>query len=502
MSEILSILPLLLVPVVALLFLNLRLSRRLRYPHNLLDIDQRRGFASLLFRTFRSHYDVILDGAIALVLAIALSGLQPLMPRPAVIIDGSRTMLAGYPGQRALDRALQRCLTEPLLASARHYLLVFDPHSRRSRLRSIDPLLRSLAPASVPRGSPSSAPSEATLEATAALADRLLHSYSFFLPDYEALADIRALSRGEVTFVTDHLRFRAQGFRVEETGASPHLAAYPTALRYDRSAQSWLVTLAEEGPGIPLLVSGWDDKASRFVRLDSARYAIESFPGGRRVRLAAPGLYLLSLIAPGGEVDVDLPVSLPPRTRIVGASGPFSERMLSVFPLLERGDHAEVMLVDGLGSVPSGTRAIRTVISTRDGSQLLDPALSGGALIPAGFQEGVDFSLGPSSRADADLVLAYDTLLRGGQSGYAESLPAGSTSLVPAGSAFLAGVGTKFVPLLGSPGRYFTLPAEGAVAIPPPTGARALWFLPLAALAIAKLALWRRFSGKKLFRAE
>ena len=55
MPEPLRLLPFLLVPVVALLFLNLRLSRQLRYPHDLLKSADRCGLASFLFRHFRTY---------------------------------------------------------------------------------------------------------------------------------------------------------------------------------------------------------------------------------------------------------------------------------------------------------------------------------------------------------------------------------------------------------------------------------------------------------------
>ena len=497
MSDPLLVLPLLLVPVLALLFLNLRLSRRIRYPHELLTAEGRRGAASLLFRSLRSHYDVLVDAAIAVALAFAIAAPTLRSSAAAVVIDCSRTMLAGISGQRPLDLAIGRLASEPQLKEAQPFALVFDAAKGRTVLVPIGGLIRRVrAGGSANTGAGAAAKTDAVEN----IARQLQTSFDFFAPDYGELATLRSRGYGAITLVTDHLRFHPDGFRVEETGTSAHIAAYPTSVRYDRTAESWLVVLAESGPRLPLLISVWDREAAAFRALETKRYAISEAAGGRRIRFAEPGLYLVSIRAPGGEVDVDLPISLHPRATRAAAVGPFSERVLSVFPLLEKSPRPELVLADRGTRTPAGPRTIRTALNAAEGENLLDPGLTEGALVPSGYAADADFALGPSSLADPDLVIAYDSAIRMSDTGFSLSIPPGASPLVRVGGSYVARVDGALVPIIAPPERYFELPAEGTIALPPPSRGRLGWALILAALAAGKLALWRRFSGKKLFR--
>ena len=90
-------------PVLALLFLNLRLSRRLRYPHDLLAAEERRGLASFLFRNLRTYYDVLLDALIALVLASFGDG-----PQVAVLAIGGGATDGDEPAPAPLPLPVSR----------------------------------------------------------------------------------------------------------------------------------------------------------------------------------------------------------------------------------------------------------------------------------------------------------------------------------------------------------------------------------------------------------
>ena len=448
MPEALGLLPWLLVPVVALVFLTLRLSRRLVYPHDLLAASERRGMASLLLRSLRLHYDILLDGLLAVILAFAL--LPPAFRRPsAVVIDGSRAMVAGLADGRPLAKALKRLRTDAALGQAEPFLLVQDPRTGTTRLEPLRKLLAGLD----------------REEAIRSLRER----YEFLAPDYAGLAELRARGFGAVTLLTDQLRIRPEGFQAIELGFAGEFAAYPAAARFDRPSGTWLAALAESGPRAALAVAVWDAREGQYRPLAPDRYRIEEGGPGRIIRFPAPGLYRLTLKGPFGLDDLQLPILLPPKETAGRAVGPFSERMLSVFPDVERGRPPKVVLVDADASRPAGVPSVVTTRTREDGQAVLDPAATGGALLAAGTGPGL--VLGPSSLANEDLVLAYEAVLA----------PSGSArELLPASQFFEVRPGPR-------------------LSLPPPAESRWPWVLALGVLAGLKLVLWRRLSGRSLF---
>lgn len=478
MPEPLRLLPFLLVPVVALLFLNLRLSRKLRYPHDLLRGEDRRGLASLLFRHFRTYYDVLLEAAIALALAFAIA--PPQRSRPAaVVLDGSRSMTAGLPGARPLELALQRLRTDPRLKGAEPFLLVFDPKSAETRLAPIGPLL---ADGEVER-----------------CVRQLRETYAFFAPDYHRLLELRERGYGDITLLTDQLRVQPEGFRAIELGMAVKFAAYPSGVRFDRASESWLVTLAEFGPHVPIGVALWVKSDDRFLRLPPNRYVIEEGVAGRVVRFSAPGLYLLSLRGPLGQEDIDLPVLLGPRQVAAVAAGAFSARMLSIFPDIDRAASPVIVLADQGVKAPAGKRRVITALISGNGDYVLDPAAAGGALIAVGSAPGADLALGPAALNNDDLVLAYASILAQTEPSFLTHPPPGTGHLLPVGTAYLV---EKGLPLLPPPSQFFETRPGPRLVLPPPASRRWPWALLLAFLASAKLVTWSQLTGKNMLTRD
>jgi hypothetical protein len=463
-------LPYLLVPVAALLFLNLRLSRRLRYPHDLLQAELRRGAASFLLRSFRTYYDVLLDGAMAVVLAFALAPPQRVR-RAAVVIDGTRSMVAGFAAGRPLDKALARLRTDPGLRKAEPFLLAFEPASGKTRLAPIGSLLEDVDAEGAAR--------------------RLREAFTFFAPDYATLADLRQRGYGEITLLTDQLRVKPEGFRTLELGMAVQFAAFPAGVRYDRVSETWIVVLVETGPYVPLGVSVWDRAGQRFTRMPSGSYVLEEGTAGRVLRFPASGLYLLSLRGPYGQDDIDLPLLLVPDRVTAEAAGSFSERMLSVFPNVDKGGVPTVVLTDK-GAKASGPR-FTTALVPGDGELLMDPAAAGGALIAVGTSPGADLTLGPSSLGNEDLVLIYAAILAQKPAPFLTRAPRGP--LRPVGTAFLTEQGT---PLLPPPSQFFETRSAPRLVLPAPSSWRWPWIALLGSLAALKLVVWSRLSGKSL----
>lgn len=473
MPEALRLLPFLLVPVLALLFLNLRLSRKLRYPHDLLAAEERRGLASFLFRNLRTYYDVLLDALIAVILAFALW--PPRMQRPAaVVIDGSRAMLAGFAEDRPILKALKRIRTDPGLKGAEPFLLAFDPKTSATKVLPIGAFLKDL-------------------DAEEAIR-RLRGGFDFASPDDAALAELRQRGYGDITLLTDQLRVRPVGFRAIELGFAVTFAVYPTAVRFDRAAESWLVALAEAGPRASLTVSRWDPATEAFTRLPSGRYAVEDGAAGRLVRFSAPGLYLLSFRGPYGLDDIDLPLRLPERAIEASAAGPFSERMLSIFPDVERSGRPGRVLRDQ--TVPGTSDALVTALVPGPEHGVLDPARTGGSLIAADSLPGVELALGPASRANEDLVLAYESRLSDRPESFLNAPPPGVEETRPLGTAHLARKAGAWIPVIPPASQSFERRPGQTLVLPPPTSPRWPWGLALGALAALKLVLWKRFTGK------
>lgn len=486
MLEPLELLPILLAPVAALLFLDLLRSRRLRYPHDLLEPADRRGPASLFFRSLRRRYDVAIDAAIAIALAFALpaSHYGPARAegaargrKPAVVIDCSRSMLAGERGSRPFDIAMRRAAEDPSLEGADAFALAFDPERVSTRLVPISHIAKS-AP-----------------EDLVAATDALEAELTFFAVDYDAMADLRRRGYGRITLLTDSLGRDAEGFTAVESGFAVSFAAFPSAARYDRASESWIVALAESGPRGAMNVYAWDEDRGRFSRLASTRYAVDDSPGGRSVRFAESGLYLVSLKDPTGGPGIDIPLRFRPRVLPAAAAGPFSERMASVFPFLERSPRPFITFRDADTPSPPDRGVAATIVTAilpSEGSLILDPALSAGRPIAAAYEKGSDFALGPASIANEDLPLAYDSAIAAiSPPAFLSAVPHGARSLLRAGSAFLARTAMGLEPI-ATPASEFFEPRGGApIYLPPISPKRLAWALILAALAASKLlARW------------
>jgi len=514
-----ELLPLLLAPVALLLFMDFLRSRRISYPHDLVERSQRRGKASLFLKSFRSRYDVILDAAAAVLLALAIPATAPVPGggsggKPAVVVDCSRSMLAGARGSRPLDLALRRLLEDPGLAGAEAFALAFDPASMRTRLQ---PLSRIAAAAGKARGEARAAAgiagkappgaasalaaSSGTAGADAALeaADGLEYVLPFFAVDYGALADLRRRGYGRVTLLTDELGGPAEGIDVVELGYAVEFAAYPTAARRDEASDSWIAAFAEPGVRGAMTLYSCDERTGQPSLLPEKSYAIEDSSSGRLVRFAESGLYLASFKDPAGGPGAEFALRMGAREAGAAASGRFSERMASVIPFLELSRRPSLALVDSGSPPPPGKPlSLVTTLLPEAGDLLLDPALAAGRPVAAGYAKGSDFALGPSSIANEDLPLAYDAALRELlPAPFAASPPALSRRPIRVGGAYLARTAGGLVPLNAPPGEFFAPRGEPKLSIPPPSPRRWPWALALAALAAAKLAIWLRLSGKR-----
>jgi hypothetical protein len=387
-------------------------------------------------------------------------------------------MLAGFAENRPLLKALKRIRTDPALNGAEPYMLAFDAHTATTRLTPIRSYLEGVDV-------------EVGLQ-------RLDEAFAFSAPDYAALADLRKRGYGEITLLTDQLRVQPIGFKAIELGFAVDFSIFPTAVRFDRASESWLVALSESDHRATMSVSRWDKAAGVFTKLLPDRFTVEDGAAGRILRFSAPGLYLLSFRGPYGLGDIDLPIRLPSRTLDGAAVGSFSERMLSVFPDVSRSAQPSFVMVDAGTAGPSGLRRVITALISGPERHVLNPAETGGALIAAGALPGVDLALGTAARQNDDLVMAYESHVAQRPAPFLHTLPGGTEEAIPVGTTYLARRGSELVPLVPPASQFFETRPDQILSLPEPHVSRWPWVLLLVSLAALKLFLWTRLTGKAI----
>lgn len=177
-------------------------------------------------------------------------------------------------------------------------------------------------------------------------------------------------------------------------------------------------------------------------------------------------------------------------------TGPFSERMLSVFPDIEESSPPVIALVDQGAKASAGIHRITTALVKENGGYMLNPADTGGALIAAGSLPGADLTLGPSSLKNEDLVMVYDSILAQREPPFLTSPPISTKALIPTGTAYLAQDGQALIPPAS---QFFATRPGPRLVLPLPMSKRWPWGLLLVALAALKLVIWSRLTGHHLF---
>ncbi|HPE89953.1 MAG TPA: hypothetical protein P5298_05580 [Spirochaetia bacterium] len=389
----------LLAPVVALLFVALRLRRRLVYPHELLADRSGARPTALLLRTIRLYYDAALDAACAVVVGLAIAGYpRPAADKgPAVVIDASASMLAGLRGDRPLDEAARLALTryrldEPGARRTRLFALGWDPARRRHTLTDRSDVLEAAR-----------SPQE--------LAAGLESSESFMSADYALLKGLARRGYGEIRLLTDDASVEGLGVEIVRLPAKPPRYLLLAKAAWDRGSGRSVARFVSAGGAEPdsLWRLGADGAATRAKPED---FEIRRSPSGFELALAIPGAWavrwdgrLLPFIAPG-----------PPEP--LRARGTMAERVVAGLPRLVAGNTG-----GAAGARPSGGWTGRgveltdrggtgrpgslSVAEARDESWLLPPRLTLGALVASGLDRRADLALGPAAFASAEAATPF-----------------------------------------------------------------------------------------------
>lgn len=413
MRDFLTWLAILGVPVLALLFVALRLRLRVRYPHDLLAIPKRQGPADLLPRSLRLYYDLILDGLCALAVAAAVAGFPPAADRgEAAVIDCSRSMLSGVRGDRPLDLACAEFLAGGF-EGAELFLLDADPENLKPRLNKAS-------------RSELAAAKDGPVALAIALEDRRI----FLAQDHGLVSALGAAGYSGITLFTDAASGQPSGVAIREYGPRERPLLYPASARREGEASisRWL----SRGGAFPqkLEVAGSDGS---FLPLDPSLWDYEPSPGGFELWVRAEGVFLLSWH--GGA----MPFTSFPRPPALRAEGALAESVVSVIePWLAdawaRPDRARVFWLSEERPREPGLRVSGSPME----ELVADPETSLGRPVALAYVPGAGpgLGLGPAALASGDSALAVLSAIYGGYRGaMAPSLSAAAYRPLVAGDS-------------------------------------------------------------------
>lgn len=382
----------LLVPVVLLLFAAIRLRRRLRYPHDLVQPSDERRPAAVLLRSLRLYYDAAIDAAGALLVGLALAGLLGPGPwrGPATVLDASSSMLAGLRGDRPLDEAARIIMGNDDLASRPLFILGWAPETRQPRLRNATSLLRK-----------ADSPQElvAGLEA----------SEAFMSADFSLVRGLAGRGYGPLTIVSDDPSLVTSGPGIELrplAARPPRYILKAQAAWNEETGRSRVRFVASGGAALESVWKLSDDGSLARARPED--YGVRELISGFELAFKEGGLWALRW---DGHLT---PFRAPERPKPLRADGPFSRRLVEALGSLgapdapagkRAGKQGGALLVrDGAGSGVSGRISVARAESE---AWLVPPGLTFGAVVAAGADKNADLALGRAALASPETALAF-----------------------------------------------------------------------------------------------
>jgi len=465
----------LLAPVVALLFVALRLRKRLRYSHELLSPRDDKKPSAVLLRTLRLYHDAAIDAACAVIVGLALAGYPRPEPRrgPATVLDCSLSMLSGMRGDRPLDEAARLLLSDGSLRNSTLFALGWDPASGRHTLRDITETLEN-----------STTPQE--------LAAALESSEAFLSSEYGLVASLAGRGYGAVSLVTDDGAAEGVGVELRTLAARPPRYLLPASATWDDDlGRSVVRFVAAGGAAISAL---WELSADgRLSRAKPEDYAIVPAPSGFELSFPEPGLWAVQW---EGRI---LPFRAPGRPGQLRSDGDFANRIARALGSIASpepgtaragsGDKNGAVITDGGGS---GRPGIVSVSRATTEPCVMPPRSTLGAVVAAGLDRRSDLSLGRAALASPEAALPF-WLARQARSAGPEPAPGRQPRPVRVGDGFLYPESPGYPAALAvpPPGEYAPSGRRVIVSAGPLPDRRFLVALALAALYALKLALHR-----------
>jgi hypothetical protein len=467
----------LLVPVVLLLFVALRLRKRLRYPHDLLSPrNDSRPMAALL-RSLRLYYDTAIDATCAVIIGLALSGYpEPAARRgPATILDCSLSMISGMRGDRPLDEAARLILSDESLRGSTLFALGWDPVKREHRLLDLTKTLEG-----------SESPQDLVLA--------LESSEAFLSADFSLVQELTRRGYGNLTLLTDDGSVEGIGVTVRTLTAKPPKYLLPASAAWDEDRQRSVVRFVTAGGAA--ITALWelagDGSLSRAKPED---YTILPGPSGFELWFAEAGLWAVQWR------DRILPFEAPGRPAPISAHGAFSERLVAALgPIGEDGGASAgstygrdegVVVRDGKAAGESGGLSVSRV---QKDPAVLPPRLTLGAVVAAGIDRRADLPLGAAALASPEAAIPF-WVARAAYGADPESRLASRSRPVRVGDGFMypARGGRRASLAVPPPGEYAPTGRRVIVTAGNQPDRRLIVALALTLLYGLKLALARKF---------
>ncbi len=428
----------LLIPVILLLFIALKMRKKVTYPHGLIFQDKNDKPTDFLIRFLKLYGDLFFDVAIALSVSFFLAGYpQARFDKIAVILDSSLSMTRGFPGARAMDLAVRELFENPEYGSSDLYLLEYDELSSTTRLFKANKL-------------------KINFNSPLSLARELDDRNKFFSIDYSVLSELKDKHYKKIILLTDNENIQTGSIEVKLFKAMPIVLSYPAQAFYDASV----------GESVVHFYSRDSSRLERILRMDPDHnllpaepdsFRIEKTPSGFVLRTKNPGIWAVR------ENGYTLPFNAPGAPKSAGADGILATKIRDIISGIPREPDPEPKLLL-ISETKRGQRpnALRIATSAMD-SCVIDPGKTLGAMVASGYKESAEITLTPTSFATADSSLFFLTELQKSNEGiFAETK---KTALpIRLGDGFL--VQKKPVPyaLHAEPDEYFPF----AVTIPSP----------------------------------
>ncbi|GAB1432213.1 hypothetical protein MASR2M29_08380 [Spirochaetota bacterium] len=421
----------LLLPVLLLLLAILRIRKRVVYPHELLIIKSRSKTASLPAAIPRLYYDLILDILCAVIIASHLSSWPKAWPKVwpkgrAVVIDCSRSMLAGYRGDRPIDLACEDFLSGQY-DDARLFLLGNDPSSLKPELKKADKTMLAAA-----KNGPE------------AIAFALEKSLPFLGADPEL---IRKLARyKEIIFLTDNFVGSFTGLKVVQYGLRNKPVLYPLeAYREDGwYKRLWLAKGGAEPEALFRLHAD-----NELTMLAPDKYSQIKLPEGFLLAVKEPGSYMLNWQTgsmpfgtgkelPGLKAKGEVPEMA--KKAILGWLSKYSDYRLksNSFTFTDKKTAKNNSLSIGIAL---------------DDPLVVMPEKSLGLPLAAAHKKGYDTSIGPAGLASGETALSILSMMlqkndtKKDAGCVSEAVPAGAGGAAPAADQAMAVKGKSLLKL-------------------------------------------------------
>lgn len=380
----------LLVPVVMLLFVALRLRKRLLYPHELLlPREDSRPLAALL-HSLRLYYDTALDATCAVIIGFVLAGYPQLAPRrePATILDCSLSMLSGMRGDRPLDEATRLILADETIRGSVLFALDWDPIQQKPRLTNLSKTIEGI-------------------ESPQELALMLESTRSFMSVDFTLLHELTRKGYDNLTLITDDDAVEGINVTIRMlTAKQPEYLLPATALWDEDRKQSVVHFVTAGGAAITTL---WHlNRNGSLSRAKPEDYTMLPGPSGFELWFPEPGLWAVQW---EGHI---VPFEAPGQPSAISATGAFAERLVAALGPI--GSNAEtraskvsgkdrtVIVRDGGGY---GKQGFLSVSMAEEEPAVLPPRLTLGTVVPAGVDRHADLPLGPAALASPEAAIPF-----------------------------------------------------------------------------------------------